>query len=340
MLNLIVKNLKEEVEPMNESEFNTLNIKTTFDPNYNKFMQKFMHSFRNKDHPTININNLLILNGPEHVGKSWFLRHNLREFEISPGMIKNMTIHYDLRHIENQSFYSFLYNFERKIIEAIVERNEVEMKENNKPLINVETVLDVFFYRYEKGWTEINLAKGLKRACEDGAYTYNIDKQFHDELLNLIERYERKAFKEYIIIENIDKVVDSISKSMNITNLEAVHLLLQDCLIQREDLSKDHNIFDNELYRTGIETMEFFFDVLNHIAGYHEKQLKEEELENVEKKRKIYPHICLGLESVHNLLEMTGVEDRASNYLHRILLRCYVNYRLIRTTQDIEIIFL
>jgi hypothetical protein len=325
MIRLMADSMKREVKGLNEAIWNKdFQIKTNFDPNYCRFMQKFMHSFRNKDHPTVNINNLLILNGPEHIGKSWFLRHNLKEFEMSPGIVKNIAIHYDLRHIDNQSFYSFLNNFERKIIEAIVERNEHELKEKTRELISVDTVLDVYFYRYEKGWTEINIAKGLKRALDGGAYVYDIDKKYHEEVLELIEKYERKAYKEYILLENINKIVEFISKSMNVTPLEANLLLLQDCLIQREDLSKDHNLFDNELYRTGIEVMEFYFDVINHIAGYHETQLKKEELDNVEKKRIIYPHACLALESVHNFLEMTGVEDRASNYLHRILLRCYV----------------
>ena len=59
-----------------------------------------------------------------------------------------------------------------------------------------------------------------------------------------------------------------ISKSMNISELEATLRLFQDCLIQREDISKDYNMFGNELYRTGIEVMEFFFDVLNYISGF------------------------------------------------------------------------
>jgi hypothetical protein len=46
---------------------------------YNRELTKFMFSFRSDTSTTRNINNLLLLTGPEGAGKSWFLGHNLRK---------------------------------------------------------------------------------------------------------------------------------------------------------------------------------------------------------------------------------------------------------------------
>ena len=62
-----------------------------------------------------------------------------------------------------------------------------------------------------------------------------------------------------------------ISKSNEVDTLNAYLLLIQDVLIQKENTEKDI-IYDNELYRTGIEMLEFLLDTLNFIGGYHELQ--------------------------------------------------------------------
>lgn len=96
-----------------------------------------MHSYRNKDEPTININNLLILSGPEKIGKSWFLRHNLKKFKVNEADKRTLVIHYDINSINHQNFNSFLHNFEENIISSINERNELEISLNNKFLISM-----------------------------------------------------------------------------------------------------------------------------------------------------------------------------------------------------------
>jgi hypothetical protein len=285
-----------------------------------------MHSFRNKEHPTININNLLILNGPEKNGKSWFLRHNLKLFSEKEAEYKPLVIHYDLREIPNQNFYSFLFNFEKVIIKGIVQRNEYEKSIKKKSLINVEILKDLLFYRWEKGWLEINLSKSLKRVIDEGKspYSFYISYEYNDEILSLIEKYERKPFKQYHLIENFDRIVTMIKSTMNVDELEAALLLIQDCLIQREDFRKDKDIFDNELYRDGLDTMHYVFDVLNHIAGYHDIQIKEESEQNVDDKKPIYPHIVLALESVQQFFEMKDCEKRPIQYLQTMMLRLLV----------------
>ena len=123
-----------------------MKIPIIIDQNFSKYIQKFMHSYRNKDHPTININNLLILSGPEKNGKSWFLRDNLKKFSETISEKRTMTIHYDLRSIHNQNFNSFLHNFEKEIINSIVDRNNYELITHEKDLITLEELMSILFY--------------------------------------------------------------------------------------------------------------------------------------------------------------------------------------------------
>jgi hypothetical protein len=300
------------------------------DENFSKYLQKFMHSYRNKEHPTVNINNLLFLSGPQKNGKSWFLRHNLKKFEEEAGDLKTMVIHYDiLKKGYIQSFYTFLFNFEREIIRSIVRRNKYEQEKFNRNLINFDDLKDLLFFRWEKGWIEINLSKALKRAVNEpeneSPYTFYIDNsRFREEVLNIIEKYEKKAFKEYVLVEELDKINVLISQSMGVDEVESGLLLFQDLLIQREDYRKNLKIFKNELYRDGLEVMEYFFDVINYIAGYHEKQIKEEFLRNVDDPIRIFPHVVMAIESVSHFFEMKDAERRPLDYLHRIMLRLFV----------------
>jgi hypothetical protein len=328
------KDIKEnKPDSLQFANLTELEIPTVFDKGFNKYLQKFMHSFRNKEHPTVNINNLLILNGTEHMGKSWFLRHNLKLFEDSPSLVKNLVIHYDIREVGGQSFNSFLFNFENIIITSIVQRNN---EDKMKPVLTVDILKDILLYRYEKGWIEINISKGLKRSLDshDDPYSYYIDSnKYNEEIFALLEQYERKAFKEYVLLENLDKIVSFIANSMGIDNVHACLLLFQDCLIQREDIHKNEKIFGDELYRDGIEVMEYLFDVVNHIGGYHEKQIEADSLRDVDSELPVYPHVVLALESVQCFFDMFDAEERPMNYLHRIMLRLYVNINNSRTIQ-------
>ena len=112
-------------------------IPLVIDEPFSRYLQKFMHSYRNKDEPTININNLLILTGPEKYGKSWFLRHNLKTFKINEAPKRTLVIHFDIKSINSQNFMAFLNNFEENIIASIVERNQLEMNLNNRLLITL-----------------------------------------------------------------------------------------------------------------------------------------------------------------------------------------------------------
>ena len=84
--------------------------------------------------------------------------------------------------------------------------------------------------------------------------------------------------------------------------------------------------------------MDFLFDVLNYIAGYHETQIEEDSLRNIDSELPMYPHVVLALESVQCFFDMFDAEKRPMNYLHRIMLRLYVTNINFRIILAIEII--
>jgi len=124
--------------------------------------------------------------------------------------------------------------------------------------------------------------------------------------------------KDYPIQDDFHNIIDIIGKSMNIEPVEAGLLLIRDALIQREDSKKNLKIYKEELFRDGIEVMEYLFDILNYIAGFHEIQM------NLKNSSTIYPHVVLALEAVQNLWDMSDSERRPLDYIHTIMLRLYV----------------
>jgi hypothetical protein len=157
----------------------SMKIPVFADENFSNYLLKFMHSYRSTEHPTVNINNLLFLSGPQKNGKSWFLRHNLKRFEESEAEKMSLVVHYDISSIPNQNFFSFLFNFEGQMIKSIVNRNESEIKKAGMNLLTVEDLKSLLLFRWDKGWIEINLAKSLRRSIKEvtneSPYTFYIE---------------------------------------------------------------------------------------------------------------------------------------------------------------------
>jgi hypothetical protein len=215
-----------------------------------------------------------------------------------------------------------------RIITKIVERNKNEIAQTGSELLSIKDLRELLFFRWDPSWIEINLSKSLVRCINSSAYTFYVKTpDFEQEILDLIEKYERKTFKERVLTDEkiFENIIEIISKSMKISKIEACLRLFQDCLIQREDFRNgEDKAMQGELYRDGVEVMEFLFDVLNYIAGYHESQIKIQDLTSLDEKMTIYPHVVLALESVQNFFEMACSEKRPVDYLHRIMLRLYV----------------
>ena len=282
-----------------------------------------MHSYRNKNNSLININNLMFLSGPEKIGKSWFLRYNMKSFLESDPEQKHFPIHYDIREINDQNFNAFVFNFEKTVIDSIIEKNQFERTKGRKDIISINEISQVLFFRCEKPLIELYISRALHRAIQNSAFTFSISLEFFDEVNTMLEEYENKGYNSTPLInEHFTKILEMISKSNEVDTLNAYLLLIQDVLIQKENTEKDI-IYDNELYRTGIEMLEFLLDTLNFIGGYHE--LQDSINNDLFLSKNFYPHVVLALESVQNFWEMKDVENRALNFMDTIILRLYVN---------------
>jgi hypothetical protein len=68
------------------------------DEKFNKYIAKFMFSFKNIYTENINAKNLMIFTGPSKIGKSWLLRYNMRRFINSDKVISfNLFILYRIQ---------------------------------------------------------------------------------------------------------------------------------------------------------------------------------------------------------------------------------------------------
>ena len=326
----MLKHLNKEINSSSSKIFTPeMKFPVILDKPFSKYLIKFLNSPRNKDNPTININNLLFLTGPEKSGKTWFLRQVLNQWSNAETKYKNFAIHFDCASAQN--FSSFLYLFEKEIIDSLDIKSQ-EIKE----IFTIELLMNLLFFRYERGWIEYHLYQELRNIKENESII-DLDLTYVDDLLLL---YYNKSYKETPLIDNFQSIASNLSQKSQISMIKSTLIIIQQILIKREDFesSKNHlteelhglkyNKYHFEQYRTGINVLEYFLDIINYLSGYHEKHLLEVKFgfklqEN--NKQQILLQSALILESAHKLLEYVDCEKRGENYIQHIILRLYVS---------------
>lgn len=266
-------NLSEEIKILGTSKDD---FPIILDIPFSKYLTKFINSPRDKDNPNVNINNLLFVTGPERTGKSTFIRQCLREFIKRDTEYKNFAIHFDCRKFKN--FELFLFAFEEELINSIHLRNYIANTEN-LILLTEEKLMNLLFFRYEKGWIEICLYKELL-IIKEGNSVFKFDDI--EVLNNLLFKYQCKKYKELPLLDNLKNIlnhitfksdfVDSLSNNKNDAeyigkDIKKLLYLIKRILIKRESFNKECIE-----YRTGLNVMEYLFDIINYISGYHESQ--------------------------------------------------------------------
>lgn len=275
----------------------------TLDEHFSKYLIKFMNSPRNKDNPTININNLLFLTGEERSGKTWFLRQTAKKFIMNNTPYKNFVIHIDCSNISN--FDSFLFFFEEEMINDICKRINYARNHEMIDLLNIESLLYLLFFRYEKRWLEVCLYKELL-LMKDGNSPLILNDYFIDDL---IHKYLNKQYNETPLFDCFEEICQKLNFKNQENNedndlIKKSFYLIQRILIKRESFNQEiykeenkeiwkfnYNLehmkdeyekkiskFEYEEYRTGLNVTEYLLDVVNYISGYHESQILEEEL--------------------------------------------------------------
>jgi hypothetical protein len=136
----------------------------------------------------------------------------------------------------------------------------------------------------------------------------------------LLDRYRNKEYKETPLLDNFSEICRLVSKSYHDDPFKASLLLIYDVLLRKEQERKPGHYTHSSSFRNGLDVMNFFMDLINHIAGYTEKYYDEhvekmshddlvykyrKELNKYENKLNEspllgdkYPHCLLVLESV------------------------------------------
>lgn len=369
---------------------NDLSLPIILDKPFSRYLLKFMHSPRNKENPSININNLLFLTGIEKSGKTWFLRQTLKEFESkSFKKNKNLIVHFDCKTTKN--FNSFLFLFEEEIINSLSSKinNFININLNNYHLL----FLNLLFFRYERSWIEINISQVIEDILNNESDLYLLNKDSKNIIENLYNEYKTKKYKETPLINNFELIIDNLceyKKAKNMDNnllvinnnidykIKICLMLIRNILIKRENFDftryqninnkeysneinyeildkKDidnntiylsYNKFHYEEYRTGINCIEYFLDIINYLSGYHEIYLKQQEMgikinsdfilnktfndinsftiTDDELKMDDFIQSVLVLEHVEEIFSYCDAESRPKNYIEHLILRLYV----------------
>ena len=85
-------------------------------------MQKFLFSFKDIYSENINQQNLIFVNGPDRVGKSWFLRQSLKQFAESS--TNPLVFYIDLNQLKDLSFEMMLETIETNLFDTLIKRNK------------------------------------------------------------------------------------------------------------------------------------------------------------------------------------------------------------------------
>ena len=102
------------------------------------------------------------------------------------------------------------------------------------------------------------------------------------EIRAFMDQYKVREYKETILLDNFEKISKIIADANYDGDVfKAQLLLIYDVCIRKEldQLQNNTNInqhFNNSTnFRSGLQCMNFFFDVINHISGYSEKFFDE-----------------------------------------------------------------
>jgi len=215
----------------------------------------------------------------------------------------------------------------------------------------------VVFRFYDKSLFEQDLAKCLDKATNN----YSVTAGFHvgkteskAQLRAHLDNYRNREYKETPLLDKFSDIASIVAKaSYEGDTFKASLLLIYDVLLRKEQERKGPEYYSTSQGRDGLDVMNFFFDLINHIAGYTEKYYEElaekvshedlvqkyrAEFIKYEDKLSDSPllgdkhlHCLLVLESCQELLKMrlpgsdSGKDNLARNYLDALILRLIVS---------------
>jgi len=117
-------------------------------------------------------------------------------------------------------------------------------------------------------------------------YGYQINKdempqKSIDKLQEYLDKYKSKEYKETPLLDNFSNIARLISQNYDNDVFKATLLIMYDVCLRKElnhiDRSASFNssLSQSSNFRSGIDCMNFLFDVINEISGYTEKYYDE-----------------------------------------------------------------
>lgn len=236
----------------------------------------------------------------------------------------------------------FLYEFEHKCIQAILKLSE-DTQELTQRLIKITHRF------YEMPLLEQQLFNVLEYAVD---VELNGDKSLYSGTLNvsgnveqiqhLMHLHKNREYQETPILDSLSDLLKLIKDNYEGNESLALLSLFNVIFIEKENDRKPAQFYSCS-YRDGVETLNFYFDVLNDYAGYTKLYYDELKETDQEWKNKLaamrqdqdnpylandYPHLLFTIEKIDKLLKMNDL--RAVNWLETLIIRVYNDTRYRR----------
>jgi hypothetical protein len=201
---------------------------------------------------------------------------------------------------------------------------------------------------YEKVLIEQQLYSVLKNAMDEERngeswYFGGVDVSGKlDEIDEILQLYEGREYRETPILNRIDEITDLLKHNYDDSRWKILLDLFYAVMIEKENDKKPAE-FHSWSYRSGLETLNFFVDIINDYAGYTELYYDEMGISDDDWKEQmkpfrqnpdnpyiqnIYPHVLMIIDKPEFLLEIS--DQRGEDWIEAMIVRLVNSHRFRR----------
>ena len=95
------------------------------------------------------------------------------------------------------------------------------------------------------------------------------------EIRKYLEKYKNKSYKDTPLMDHFAEISQIVARSHDNDVFKAQLLIIYDVLLRKEFERKSPVYYNTSSHRDGLDVLNFFMDLINHIAGYTEKYYEE-----------------------------------------------------------------
>lgn len=223
-------------------------------------MQNFIKASRNLKSKDLPISNTAIVMGPSKSGKSYFIKKSLNTFYRTAPANSRLIIHIDLSGYGILNFESFRNRFETAIIDQILDGVQ-----ESQSSVYIAAMKDTLSLKYDKSMLDILIQLSLARIVNDLSH-FEVSIPCREQLCELYYLHFDGQDVPEDSFELISKISEILSKDLNCRFLECLLLFIRELCFDK-DITENHR--SDSLSSSGIDFTDTFFDMLNHVSGYH-----------------------------------------------------------------------